>query len=34
MNKKTKKLLILNLPYVFIGLMLSKVPQAWRLTTG
>lgn len=34
MNTKTKKLLILNLPYVFIGLMLSKVPQAWRLTTG
>ena len=34
MNTKTKKLLILNLPYIFIGLMLSKVPQAWRLTTG
>lgn len=34
MNTKTKKLLILNLPYAFIGLMLSKVPQAWRLTTG
>ncbi|WP_101696220.1 VirD4-like conjugal transfer protein, CD1115 family [Clostridium minihomine] len=34
MNTKTKKLLILNLPYVFIGLMLTKVPQAWRLTTG
>lgn len=34
MNTKTKKLLIFNLPYVFIGLMLSKVPQAWRLTTG
>lgn len=34
MNTKTKRLLILNLPYVFIGLMLSKVPQAWRLTTG
>lgn len=34
MNTKTKKLLIPNLPYVFIGLMLTKVPQAWRLTTG
>ena len=34
MNTKTKKLLILNLPYIFIGLMLTKVPQAWRLTTG
>ena len=34
MNTKTKKLLILNLPYVFIGLMLTKVPQAWSLTTG
>lgn len=34
MNTKTIKLLILNLPYVFIGLMLTKVPQAWRLTTG
>ena len=34
MNTKTKKLLILNLPYFFIGLMLTKVPQAWRLTTG
>ena len=34
MNTKTKKLLILNLPYVFIALMLAKVPQAWRLTTG
>ncbi len=34
MNTKTKKLLILNLPYVFIGLMFTKVPQAWRLTTG
>ena len=33
MNTKTKKLLILNLPYIFIGLMLTKVPQAWRLTT-
>ncbi|MFR5048777.1 MAG: VirD4-like conjugal transfer protein, CD1115 family [Faecalispora sporosphaeroides] len=34
MNTKTKKLLILNLPYVFIGLMLTKVPQTWRITTG
>ena len=34
MNTKTKKLLILNLPYIFIGLMLTKVPQTWRLTTG
>lgn len=34
MNAKTKKLLILNIPYVFIGLMLTKVPQAWRFTAG
>ena len=34
MNTKAKKLLIPNLPYVFIGLILTKVPQAWRLTTG
>ena len=34
MSKNIKKLLILNLPYVFIGLMLTKVPQAWRLSAG
>ena len=34
MNTKAKKLLILNIPYVFIGLMLTKVSQAWRLTAG
>ncbi|MEG0944678.1 MAG: type IV secretory system conjugative DNA transfer family protein [Angelakisella sp.] len=34
MSKNMKKLLVLNLPYVFIGLMLTKVPQAWRLSAG
>lgn len=29
-----KKILLLNLPYFFIGLYTGKIWQAWRLTTG
>ena len=29
-----KKLLLLNLPYVLIGLYASKLGQAWRLAAG
>ena len=31
---KIKKLLILNLPYLFIGLFATKLGEAWRLTPG
>ena len=31
MTPKTKKLLILNLPYLFIALFLTKAAQGWRL---
>ena len=34
MTQKTKKLLILNLPYLFIALFLTKVAQSWRLAAG
>lgn len=34
MNGKTKKLLILNLPYLFIALAATKLGQAWRLAAG
>ena len=34
MSSKVKKLILLNLPYVFIGLMATKLGQAWRLTVG
>ncbi len=33
-STKIKKLIILNLPYLLIGLFATKVPQAWRLTEG
>ena len=29
-----KKLVLLNLPYVFLGLYASKLGQAWRLAAG
>ena len=29
-----KKLALLNLPYVFLGLYASKLGQAWRLAAG
>ena len=34
MNTKLKKLLILNIPYLFLGLFFTKLPQAWRYSTG
>ncbi|RXI40171.1 type IV secretory system conjugative DNA transfer family protein [Clostridium tetani] len=34
MNIKTKKLLILNIPYLLLALMFTKVSQAWRLAIG
>ena len=34
MNNKIKKLLILNIPYLFIALFFTKISQAWRYTTG
>ena len=30
MNQKTKKLLILNIPYMIIGLICTNVGEAWR----
>lgn len=35
MNKaRLKKLLILNLPYVLIGLYATKLGEAWRFSYG
>lgn len=34
MSTKTKKLLILNLPYVLIGLLATNIWEAWRLAEG
>lgn len=34
MNTKTKKLLILNSPYLLLALLFTKVSQAWRLAVG
>ena len=34
MNQKTKKFLLLNLPYVIIGLLCTNVGEAWRIATG
>lgn len=34
MSKKTKKLLILNLPYAIIGLIATNVGEAWRIAVG
>ena len=34
MNQKTKKLLILNIPYVVIGLICTNVGEAWRIADG
>ena len=31
MNEKTKKLIILNLPYVIIGLFCSNIGEAWQI---
>ena len=34
MNVKAKKLLLMNLPYLFVALFATKFGQAWRLTAG
>ena len=34
MNTKTKKLLLMNLPYLFVALFATKFGQAWRLAEG
>lgn len=34
MNQKTKKLLILNIPYFVIGLICTNVGEAWRIAEG
>lgn len=34
MSKKIKKLLILNIPYLVLGLLFTKLPEAWRYTSG
>lgn len=34
MNRQAKKLIITNIPYLFIALMATKLGQAWRLAEG
>ena len=34
MNAKTKKLIILNLPYVLVGLLSTNIFGAWRIAQG
>lgn len=34
MKEKTKKLLILNIPYLVLALLFTKASQAWRLSAG
>ena len=34
MNTRLKRILILNIPYLFLALFFTKVSQAWRLTFG
>ena len=34
MSKKRKKLLIHNIPYLVLGLLFTKLPEAWRYTNG
>jgi len=34
MNAKTKKLLLMNLPYLFVALFATKLDLAWRLAAG
>ena len=33
-KKNLKKLLILNIPYVFVGLFTTKLAEGWRLAEG
>ena len=34
MNKKTKKLIILNVPYFIVGLFCTNLGEAWRVAWG
>ena len=34
MNNKTKKMMILNIPYVLIGLFCTNLGEAWRIAWG
>ena len=34
MNHKTKKIILLNIPYLFMGLLATKFGLAWRLAEG
>lgn len=34
MNTKTKRLFIINIPYLFLALLFTKASQAWRLAAG
>ncbi len=34
MNERCKKLILTNLPYLFIALFATKIGQAWRLSNG
>ena len=34
MNKKTKKIIILNIPYVLVGLFCTNLGEAWRIAWG
>ena len=34
MNEKTKKLLLLNIPYLVLALLFTKASQAWRFAAG
>lgn len=34
MSENIKKLLILNIPYLVLGLLFTKLPEAWRYTNG
>lgn len=34
MSKNMKKLLLLNIPYLVLGLLFTKLPEAWRYTGG
>ena len=34
MNKKTKKLIILNIPYIIVALFCTNLGEAWRVSSG
>ena len=34
MNAKTKKMIILNIPYVLVGLLCTNLGEAWRIAWG